>query len=121
MLSESQFTSRNSSIVLLVTCMCRYACAYGYFKNTCDPRGFLGIHGFIYARSHMLTLCRLNLLVPVMVVNHKKEKVSWCGSICLILNDQHPALPCNLSLGGLSCSQRRWGEYDIIACCLHAI
>lgn len=119
MLSESLFTPRNSSIVLSVSRMCRYACAYGYFKSTCDPRGYLGMHGFIYSRSYMLTLCRLNLLVPATVVDHKKEKVSWRGSVCLILNDQHPALPCKSSLGGLSCSQRCWGEYDIIACMPH--
>lgn len=99
-----------------------YTCArLFYFKHTRDPRSFGRMREFIYAWSYILTLCRLNLLVPAMVVDHKREKVPWCGSICLILNDQHPALPCKSSVGGLSCSQLCWGEYDIIARCLHAI
>lgn len=120
MLSESLFTSEFfqsaycDSYVLI--CM-----RVGYFRSTRHPGSFGGMHEFIYAQSYMLTLSRLNPLVPATVVDHKKEKVSWCGSLCLTLNDQHPALPCKSSLGGLSCSQRRWGEYDIISRCLHAI
>lgn len=118
MLSESLFTSEFfqsaycDSYVLI--CM-----RVSYFRSTRHPGG--GMHEFIYAQSYMLTLSRLNPLVPATVVDHKKEKVSWCGSLCLTLNDQHPALPCKSSLGGLSCSQRRWGEYDIMSRCLHAI
>lgn len=119
MLSESLFTSEffQSASGDSYMQICTRA---GYFRSTRHPGSFEGMHEFIYARSCMETLSRLNALVPATVVDHEKEKVSWCGSLCLILNDQHPALPCKSSLGGLSCSQRCWGEYDITAWCLHA-
>lgn len=119
MLSESLFSSElfqsayRDSYVQIRMCV-------GYFRSTPHLGSFGGMHEFIHARSHMLTLSRLNPFVPATVVDHKKEKVSWCGSLCLILNDQHPALPCKSSLGGPSRSQHCWGEYDITACCLLA-
>lgn len=46
----------------------------GYIRSTLRP---LEEHEFIYARSYMLTLSRLNPLVPATMADPTEEKVSW--------------------------------------------
>lgn len=79
------------------------------------------MHIFIHERTYICWLLTQAANSPLWLAETQPQwlvlrKCSlWSRGICFILNDQHPDLTSKSCLGGPSCCQVWWAEYDIIS------